>query len=84
MWNLGDQSVVLEQDVLGQIRENYYISFALTNEEVRRNEKSCCILARSCPSLESGCTNPKIVLFIIDGIFLQRECLCSLSEDISY
>jgi hypothetical protein len=76
--------MVLEQDVLGQIRKDYYISFALTDEEVRRNEKSRCILARSCPSLKSGCTNPKIVLFIIDGVFLQRKCLCGLSENISY
>lgn len=84
MWNFSDQSVVLEQNVLGQIRENYHITFALGDEEVWRNEKPRSIFARGCPSLKGSRTNPKIIFVIIDGVLLQRECLSSLGEDISY
>jgi hypothetical protein len=84
MWDFGDYSVILEQDVLGQIREDYHISTVLLDQEIRRNEKSRSILARGRPSLEGDCTNPKAVFVIVNGIFLQGKGLCSLGEDISY
>jgi len=83
MWNLGDQNVVLEQDVLRQIREDNYIFFLLCDKEIWGNEKSSSIFARSCSSLKGGRTNPEVVFVVVDGVFLQRKSLCSLGEDIS-
>jgi len=83
MWYFGDQSVIFEQDVLRQIREDDDISFALSDELIWCNEKASSILARGCSSLKGGCPNPKIVFVVVISVFLQRKSLCSLSEDIS-
>jgi hypothetical protein len=80
----GNQNVVLEQDVLRKIREDYNIFFQLSDEKIWCNEKSRSILARSCSSLKRSRAHPKIVFCIIDGIFLQREGPCSLGENVSY
>ena len=80
----GDQSVILEQNVLGKVREDYNIFFQLSDEEIWCNEKSRSILARRCSSLKRSRAHPKIVFFLIDGIFLQREGPRSLGENISY
>lgn len=84
VWDLGYQDMVLEQDVLRQIREDYHIFFLLRDEEVGSNKKSRSIFTRGGPSLEGSCTNPEIVFVVVDGVFLQRQGLCSLSEDVSY
>jgi hypothetical protein len=83
MWDFGDYSVILEQDVLGQIREDYHISTVLLDQEIRRNEKSRSILARGRPSLEGNRTNPKAVFVIVDGIFLQGKGLYSTAAKAS-
>ena len=83
MWNLSDQNVILEQNVLRQIREDYHILFLLCDKEIWGNQKPSGIFAGSSPSLKGGRTNPEIIFVIVDGIFLQRKCLCSLGEDIS-
>lgn len=79
----GDQSMVLEQDVLRQIRKDYHIFFLFCDEEIWGNEKPRSIFARGCPSFKGSRTNPEIVFVIIDSVFLQREGLCSLGEDVS-
>lgn len=84
MGNLGDQTVVLEQDVLGQIWKDYDISLVLCDEEVGSNEESSGILAWGCSSLKSGGTNPEIVFDVVNSVLLEREGLGSLGEDISF
>lgn len=84
MRNFGDQNVIFEQDVLRQIREDYYIFFMLCDEKIWGNEKPRSIFARGCPSLKGSRTNPELVFVIVDGMFLQRQGFCSLGEDVSY